>query len=325
VIGVVASDFQGVPPASLWTVWAELPGMDARANHFMRVIGRLKPGITIAVASGDLHRIAEDLAREYPRTNADASTTVEALRDGLVGADIQSTSLLFLGVVGSVLLMCCANVANLLLARTAARTREVAVRSALGASRLRIVRQLLIESVLLASAGGFLGMAVGAGILRVAPSLVPPGLLPTIVVLHFDARVALFCGATALAIGMLCGVAPAWQATGLSLVQALGNESRGATHGGGRLRSLFVIGEIAAAVMLLCGAGLLLRTLIAMGNIDAGYQADNVLIVQPSIDYGLRTSMFGSREALSQYLDRVEREVQRIPGVASTSWQRHCR
>jgi len=182
------------------------------------------------------------------------------------------------------------------------------------------VRQLLIESVLLASAGGFLGMAVGAGILRVAPSLVPPGLLPTIVVLHFDARVALFCGATALAIGMLCGVAPAWQATGLSLVQALGNESRGATHGGGRLRSLFVIGEIAAAVMLLCGAGLLLRTLIAMGNIDAGYQADNVLIVQPSIDYGLRTSMFGSREALSQYLDRVEREVQRIPGVASTSW-----
>jgi putative ABC transport system permease protein len=196
----------------------------------------------------------------------------------------------------------------------------VAVRSALGASRLRIVRQLLIESVLLSSTGGLLGVAVGAAILRVAPSLIPPGLLPTVVALHFDTRVALFCGATALAIGMLCGVAPAWQATGLSLVQALGNESRGATRSGGRLRSLLVMGEVAAAVMLLCGAGLLLRTLIALDHIDAGYRADDVLIVQPSLDYGLRTSMFGSREVLGQYLDRVEREVQRIPAVASTSW-----
>ena len=320
VVGVVSSDFQGIPPATLWTVWAELPGMDSRANRFMRVIGRLKPGVSTASAEGDLKQIAADLAREYPRTNTDTSVTVDPLRDGLLGADIQSTSMLFLGVVGFVLLMCCANVANLLLARTAARTREVAVRSALGAGRMRIVRQLIIESVLLAATGGLLALGVGAGILRVAPSLLPPGLLPPSIVLSFDMRVALFCGITALVIGILCGAAPAWQATGMSLVQALTTEGRGTIGGGGRLRSVLVVGEVAAAVLLLCGAGLLLRTLIAIDRVDAGYQGDNVLTVQPSIDYGLRTSMFGTEDALRQFLERAEREVKSIPGVASAAW-----
>jgi putative ABC transport system permease protein len=320
VVGVATADFQGIPPASLWTVWAELPGMDARARRFMRVIGRMKPAVNIDTASADLQRIAEGLAREYPRTNLDTGIIVEPLRDALVGADIQSTSLLFLAVVGFVLLMCCANVANLLLARTAARTREVAIRSALGASRLRIVRQLFIESLLLSATGGVLAVVVGAAILRVAPSLLPRDLLPSIVVLSFDARVLMFCAFTAFVVGMLCGIAPAWQATGLSLVHALTNESRGTTRGGGRLRSLFVIGEVAAAVLLLCGAGLLLRTLLALGSVDAGYRAANVLTVQPSIDYGLRSSMFGSEEALSQYLQGVEREVRSIPAVASAGW-----
>src|SRR5439155_3501554 len=189
----------------------------------------MKPGVTVQAAQGDLERVAADLAREYPATNRETSVTIDTLRDGLVGGDLRSTSMLFLAVVGFVLLMCCANVANLLLARMAARTRELGVRAALGAGRLRIVRQLLTESVLLATVGGVLGLVVGAIILRVAPSLIPPGLLPAGIALSFDRRVAVFCAATALAVGMLFGIAPAWQATRRSLVGVLTSESRGMT------------------------------------------------------------------------------------------------
>ena len=320
VVGVVAADFQGIPPASLWTVWAELPGMDLRGNRFMRAIGRLKPGATVASAQSDLERVAAELAREYPATNKEASVTVEPLRDALVGSDMQSTSMLFLGVVGFVLLMCCVNVANLLLARTAGRARELAVRAALGAGRLRIVRQLLTESVVLAAIGGALGLVVGAAILQMAPSIIPVGLLPPAVVLSFDARVAWFCALTAFAVGIVFGIAPAWQATGLPLVQVLTSEGRSATRAGGRLRSVLVMGEVASAVLLLCGAGLLLRTLVALGSVDAGYRGDDVLAIRPSLDYGIKTSMFGSEDALRQFLERAEREVRSLAGVESAGW-----
>lgn len=320
VLGVVSADFHGIPPASLWTVWTELPGMDARANHFMRVVGRLARGATVQSAERDLERVALDLAREHPATNKDRSVIVEPLRDALVESDLRATSLLFLGVVGFVLLMCCVNVANLLLARTAGRARELAVRSALGAARGRIVAQLLTEGVVLAMLGGVLGLAVGAAILRAVPSFVPQGILPPAVVLTFDVRVAAFCAVTALLVSVFFGVAPAWQATGTMLVEALSSDGRTVTTGGSRLRGLLVIAEIAAAVLLLCGAGLLLRTLVAMGQVDAGYRGENVLAVQPGLDYGLPTSMFGSEDALRQFLNGVEREVASLPGVATVGW-----
>ena len=130
--------------------------------------------------------------------------------------------MLLLAVVGFVLLMCCANVANLLLARTMSRTRELAVRSALGASRRRIVSQILTESLVLAAVGGLVGMAIGAAILKVAPSLVPPGLLPSAVSLTFDERVVAFSAMASLAVGLVFGLAPAWQVTGVAVVQAMG-------------------------------------------------------------------------------------------------------
>jgi putative ABC transport system permease protein len=321
VVGVVPAEFRSLTPAAnLWTVWTELPGMDSRRNRFMRVIGRLKPGVTLKSAQSDLERVAADLAREYPATNKDRSVTVGPLRDALVGPEIQSTSMLFLGVVGFVLLMCCANVANLLLARTAGRARELAVRSALGAGRMRIVIQLLTESVVLATLGGILGLGVGFAILRVAPLVIPQGVLPPSIVLTFDGRVALFCAGTTFLIGILFGVAPAWQATGTSLVETLTSEGRGSTRRGGRLRALLVVGEVAAAVLLLCGAGLLLRTLVALGSVDAGYRADNVLTMVPSLDYALPTSMFKSEETLRQFFDGVEGEVRNLPGVESAGW-----
>jgi putative ABC transport system permease protein len=320
VLGVVPADAQVVQRAGLWTLWAELPGMDARGLHFMSVIGRLKRGVTIEAAQGEMTTIADALARELPATNKGLGINVEALRSGLIPSEMRLTSLLFVGVVGFVLMMCCANVANLLLARASGRTREIAVRSALGAGRRRIVTQILTESLVLAAIGGALGLGFGAIILKTAPSLIPDGVMPSAVTLSFDARVAAFCAATTFAIGLIFGLAPAWQASGTSLVQATASESRGSTKGGHRLRGLLVVAEIAAAVLLLCGAGLLLRTLLSLEHVDAGYRENNVLTLRVSLEYGASTSRFPNEESLHRFFDGVERELQTVPGVKSVGW-----
>ena len=292
VLGVVPEEAQILSPASIWTVFIELPGMDARGIHFMRVIGRLKPGITIDAARSDMTTVAEGLAAELPATNTDRGVTIDPLRTGLIGSEVRLTSYLLLGVVGFVLLMCCANVANLLLARTNGRARELALRSALGAGRGRIVVQILTESLVLAALGGALGLGVGAVILSVAPSVIPAGLLPPAVILAFDERIVAFCAGTAFLTGLLFGLAPAWQATSASLVQVLSSESRTSTRGSGRFRSLLVVGEVSAAVLLLCGAGLLLRTLVALESVNAGYTAESVLAMRVNLPYGLPTSRY---------------------------------
>jgi putative ABC transport system permease protein len=322
VIGIVPEQSQGLAPSSFWTPYVSPPGLDERALHFMRVVGRLKPGVTAAAARSDLAAIAADLAREYPATNKGRTIRLDPLRDWVIRSEVRLTSALLLGVVGFVLLMCCANIANLLLARTAARARELALRSALGAGRRRIVAQILTESLVLAAIGGLLGLAVGAAILRVAPAAIPQGFLPAAISLAFDGRVVAFCALSALAVGILFGLAPAFQATGQSLVQALGSESRGATHRSGRLRSLLVVGEVATAVLLLCGAGLLLRTLIAVERVDAGYDADGVLTVQVNLSGGVPGSRYPTVESMRRFYETVEQEIARAPGVKSVAWGR---
>jgi len=238
------------------------------------------------------------------------------MHDTMVGSDLKTTSMLFLGVVGFVLLICCANVANLLLARATARTRELAVRSALGAGRMRIVRQLLTESVVLALIGGALGIGVGYAILRVAPVLIPDGLLPGTVTLQFDMRVVAFCAVAALIVGVLFGIAPAWQATSFSSPEVMGSDSRTTVGGGGRLRSLLVMGEVATAVLLLFGAGLLLRTLMAVESFDRGFKAQNVLtmLVDPL------GSTYPTPEKLRQFFDQLEADTRALPGVQDVAW-----
>jgi putative ABC transport system permease protein len=259
--------------------------------------------------------VAAGLAREFPKSNTGRGVTIEAMRDAVIGSDLRQTSMLFLGVVGFVLLICCANVANLLLTRATARKRELAIRSAMGAARPRVIRQLLTENLVLSVLGGAFGLLVGSAILRVAPSVIPPGLLPAAITLTFDLRVIAFGLATAVSVGLLFGLLPAWQATRFSAAEAIASDSRIVTGGGRRIRAVLAAGQVATAVVLLFGAGLLLRTLLAVEGVDRGYRAESVLtmIVDPGAGYPTDAS-------LRQFYDAAAQEVNALPGVRGMAW-----
>jgi len=318
IVGVMPKGFEILGRTSMWAMRpfpANLPPR-ARAAYQLQVVGRMKPGVAVQAAQSDLGAVADGLAKEFPAFNKGRSVRLEPMHDTMIGSDLKTTSMLFLGVVGFVLLICCANVANLLLARATARSRELAVRSALGAGRRRIIRQLLTESIVLSLIGGALGIGVGAVILRVAPMLIPEGLLPPTVTLSFDLRVVAFCAGAALLVGVVFGIAPAFHATSVAPTEAMGADSRTITGGGGRLRSVLVMSEVATAVLLLFGAGLLLRTLIAVQSFDRGYRAESVLsmLVDPL------GSSYPTPERLQQFFDQVEAEVRAVPGVADIGW-----
>jgi putative ABC transport system permease protein len=316
VVGVVPKDFQILGRTSMWAMRPilDLPPR-ARGALNLQAVARLKPGVTMAAAQSDLQLVAEALAREYADTNAGRSVRLEPLHDSMIGSDLKLTSMLFLGVVGFVLLICCANVANLLLARATVRTRELAVRAALGAGRRRIVRQLVTESMVLAVIGGGIGIGIAWAILEAAPSVIPDGLLPGSVTVQFNLRVVVFCALAALTVGLFFGVAPAWQATSISSPAGLGSDSRTVT-GGGRLRNLLVAGEVTLAVLLLVGGGLLMRSLLAVESYDRGYRADSVLtmLVDPL------GSSYPTPEALEQFFKQVEEQVRAVPGVQEVAW-----
>jgi putative ABC transport system permease protein len=327
VVGVVPQATQLIGRASVWALVqlrrdiGGIPGGPSperlRGLRVLRVVGRVKPGISLDAANDDLSVIATSLASEFPSTNKGRSVRLEPMRDVLIGGDLRLTSLLFLGVVGFVLLICCANVANLLLARAAGRTRELAIRSALGAGRRRIVRQLLTESLVLALIGGALGIGVGVAILRITPSVIPDGLLPTAVAPAFDLRVGVFCAVVTLVLGMLFGLAPAWHTRGVvSSAQSMVGGTRTTTAHGSRIRAALVVSEIAAAVLLLVGAGLLVRTLLVVDNVPRGYRADSVLTVFVDPLGG----RYPTKESLVQFFNAIEREISGDANVRSTAW-----
>ncbi|MDP1572520.1 MAG: ABC transporter permease [Vicinamibacterales bacterium] len=317
VVGVAPDEAHLLGRTALWAmtpIHGAPPG--ARRAYFFQGIGRLQPGVTLEAADADLSAVAATLAREFPQTNEGRGVTLEPMDEALIGGELRQTAMLFLGVVAFVLLICCANVANLLLARATGRTRELAVRTALGADRARVARQLVTESVVLAFLGGVLGLGLGAAILDAAPALLPEGLLPPAVSLQFDRRLVAFCAGAALLVGLLFGLAPAWQATRIAPAQALAANGRTTTGSGTRLRSALVGGQIATAVLLLFGAGLLLRTLLAVEGADPGYRAERVLtmVVDP------HSSRYRTDAARLQFYEAVTDEVLAIPGVRGVAW-----
>ena len=315
VVGVLPQTFEF--PDSTIELWAPLPleGVSqplSRANHDLTVYARMKPGVTIEQARADMDRVGQQLSVAYPETNRRHGAWVVPLREEVTGP-VRTGLLLLLGAVGFVLLIACVNVANLLLARAAARRREVAVRAALGAGRGRLVGQALTESVLLSLLGGLAGLLVarwGIDLLRqLAPAGVPVLGLDRI---GLDARVLAFSFVLALVTGVLFGLVPAWQFASQDLNQALKDGARSPSGVRRRLRLMLVVSEVALASLLLVGAGLLLRSFQGVLGAEAGFKSRGVLtglISLPESRYP------GDRKLLT--FDQIEQRFQTIPGVRS--------
>ncbi len=316
IVGVVPASFQILFPADMWTLFSVRRSPEQRRQHYMQVVGRLKPGVTLEQARADMAAVADRIAAIAPDTNEGWGITIEPLRDAIVGPELRATSLMLAGVVTFVLLMACANVANLLLARGLGRSREIAVRAALGGSRTIIVQQMMAESLLLASMGGAWGLGLAWATVRIATTIVPRGTLPPAIVLSFDWRVAAVAALLTVVTALLFGIAPAWQASAVPLAEMTSAGGRGSTRTAGGLRAALVVAEVAAAVLLMAGAGLLVRTLIALNGIDPGFHAGGVLTLQ----VGLPLNRYGSVEKLLAFYQSAERELSAIPGVTSAAF-----
>jgi putative ABC transport system permease protein len=314
VIGIVPADFQILAPSEMWTLLSPQRTPDQRRSRFLQVIGRLGPNASMQAATTDLTAVADNISRVSPDTNKDWGITIEPLRDALIGTELHTTSLVLAGVAFFVLLMACANVANLLLARGVDRLREIAVRAALGGSRSRIVKQMLTESVLLALLGGVAGLLLGWWMVRVAPSVLPVGTLPEAVLVRFDWRVASFAIVLSVITGIIFGLAPAWHLATASLSETLSHDSRTASGGMGRFRAALVVVEVAGAVLLVTGAGLLVRTLMSLNAVDPGYRAENVLTMYVSVPFNRYKP-----DQLAAFYDGIEREVAQVPGVRAAA------
>jgi predicted permease len=330
VVGITKEGFLGTNSGIGTAIWVPMmmqeqlvPGsnlLESRGNHWISpVIGRLKPGVTIEQADASVNRYMAGLIELYPDTNTGTSVAmfVEAesglhpvVRSGFVGF----LTLMF-AVVGFILLLACANVAGLLVARLASRYKEIGVRLALGASRGQLVRQLFAESLLLCLLGGVCGLGIGLLLIRLVGSFTPPSEFPLALNLSLDLRVLTFTLLASLVTGVLFGLAPAYTTARQELALAL---REGASSLGGqssKLRKLLVIGQVALSLMLLVGAGLAVRSLDSTRKLDLGCNPDNMLVA--SIDLGLQ----GYDEAQGRQLKQSLREqVGRLPGVEAASW-----
>ncbi|MEO7143730.1 MAG: ABC transporter permease [Bryobacteraceae bacterium] len=318
IIGALPED--GVFDRSWPEVWMPLvftPGNMTRNFHWMRVFARMKPGVTLEQARADMDAIGARIARDYPESNKGWGVTVERYVDEYVAPRLRDSLYVLLAAVAAVLLIGCANLANLLLARGAGREREVAIRSALGAGRARLVRQFLTETVLLSVCGGAAGLALGYGLLRGIQYAMPPGLLPAQADVRLDLRALLFLVSISLATGLFCGVAPAMEASRRDAAEALKEGGRGASSGVARkrLRGTLIVAEVALAFVLLTGAGLLIRSFVRLLNIDPGFEAANVLTMGLPMANDQNTD--GGR--LANYLAEILQRIDALPGVSGAA------
>jgi len=316
VIGVLPSSFHFFDPADVYTGIAAIKRIELEKRAFhpgIQVIGRLKPGVTIDQARADMARVAASLGSQYPDTNGGHTVTIESLYNGMVG-DIGRLLIVLLGAVAMMLLIACVNVANLLLARSAARSNEIGIRMALGAGRIRIARQLLTESVMLGVLGGTLGLAIASLGTGAALKLVP-AILPRAEDVGVDIRVLGFTLLASIATGVIFGLAPAIQASRPNLNESLKEGARGSTSAGHRLRGALAVSEIAIALVLLVCAGLLLRTFIGLKSVKPGFEPKNVLTFQVALSGGSYSDPTRTRGFFRDLLT----EVRNVPGVSAAA------
>ncbi|HET7622584.1 MAG TPA: ABC transporter permease [Gemmatimonadaceae bacterium] len=279
VVGVAEPSVRFPEHPDVWVPYVFQPyeiDPQSRGSHSLYAIARVKPGISVASAGVELSGIAKNLEAKFPDSNTGFGAAVIPLRDRIVG-DVRPALVAMLGAVGLVLLIACANVANLLLVRAAARESEMAVRTALGAGRGRIVRQLVTESVLLAAAGAALGVVLASWAVSAVVAFGPRG-LPRLDEISIDGRVLIFAAGVALLTGVLFGLAPAVQAARANTGESLRDGPRGSSRGGAqRTRDALVVVEMALAVVLLIGAGLLMRSFIRLVNVDPGFRSEQLV------------------------------------------------
>lgn len=280
------------------------PGIDT--------VARLKDGVSTDAANAELNTIAARLEQQYPDTNKNRRVKLESLRETIVG-DIRPTLLTLLGAVGLVLLIACANVANLLLARSARRQREIAIRTALGAGRRRIVRQLFTESMLLAIAAGLVGLVLALAGTNLLSRYVPEG-IPRVNEISTDAVVLVFTLAASIFTGLLFGLAPALQTSNPTLTGTLKEGERNSSPGHNRTGKVLIVAEVALTLVLLVGAGLLVKSFWHLMRVDPGFNPENLLALQISVNAGTDE---GPRVA--NFLDQLQERTRSLPGVESVA------
>ena len=316
IVGVMPARFSvlawGGTARDLWVPLAYTDQQRAvRDNHNAAVVARLKPGVDLTRAQAELDAISQRLEREYPQENSGWGATIVTLQELIVG-DIRTTLVMLLGAVALVLLIACANVGNLLLARGIGRRKELAIRSALGAGRARVFQQLLVETLVLASAGGAAGLLLARASLSAAAALLADQ-VPRADEISMDGRVLLFVFGASVVTGILAGVLPAVRAGRTDINDALKEGGRGEAAVGLRTRRLLIACEVALSVMLLMGAGVMVRTLIALRSVDAGFDGRNVLTMQIS----LPESRYGTAAKATAFFDTALQRIRALPGVHS--------
>ncbi|MET0165798.1 MAG: ABC transporter permease, partial [Vicinamibacterales bacterium] len=305
-------------PVPLWRPLAFKPSNMTRDFHWMVSFARLKDGVTLTQARANMDAIGKRIENDFPASNKGWGVVVEPYAETLINAQARTIILLLISSTGFLLLIGCANLANLALARGVSREREVVVRASLGAGRWDLIRQFLTENVLLSICGGLFGLVIGYGLMNAMGLMLPPFTLPREVNASMDARVLLFALVVSIATGILFGMAPALQATKPDLAASMKEESRGSSGSAGRrrLRDSLIVAEIALAFMLLVVSGLMMRSFVGLLNIDAGFDSTNVLTMRMPVTI----EQFPDPEQMNRYLREVRTAVEAVPGVRETAY-----
>jgi putative ABC transport system permease protein len=315
IVGVMPASFHWLSPVDVWSTMGQVARTIGSGEN-LHFVGRLQPSVSFPQAQAQMRAVFAGFRQEFkPRLPPDVGEELFPLRQ-LVVADIETPVRVLFGAIGLVLLIACANVANLVLGRASARGRELAVRVAIGASRGRLVRQLLTESVLLALAGGALGLLLAACGLGALLSLMPQNLTPPTEI-HLDRWALLFTVVASLTVGVAFGLAPAWQAATADLHEGLkeGGSRATAAARAGRLRRALVASEIALSLVLLVGAGLLLRTVANLVRTDPGFDRRHLI----AAEFWLSGSRYDSSAAIAGFYDRLQARLAAYPGVRSAA------